>query len=87
MPIRAKENDDTVFSEWDNPVLVDVITLSEASLMWGMYPGGIKQAIFTGKLSARRAITGGTWLISYVSMVKVYGNPRKDLLSCRQQSR
>lgn len=67
---------------WTTPVLAEVVTLSEAVVMFGKSVTAIKQAIYTHKVDARLSFTGGTWIITLESLIRRYGQPTKDVLSC-----
>lgn len=65
---------------FEDPTLVPVVTLSEACLMWEKSETAMMHAILKGKINARRAFTGGDWLLSRVSVIRRYGQPKKDIV-------
>jgi hypothetical protein len=86
--LRAKLQDDETMASWDDPILAEVVTLAEASLIVNRHSQAIKQAIYIGKVKGRRARTGGTWLISLPSLIAHY-EPKtqiKDILTCLRSS-
>jgi hypothetical protein len=63
-----------------DPTLVPVVTLSEAVFMWGKSETAIMHQINKRQIAARRSVTGGEWLVSRVSLVKKYGQPKEDVV-------
>lgn len=83
---RILPESELVICDWSMPILGEVVTLSEACVMWGKSKNALKNAALTQKVAARKSFTGGDWLVSVESMVKVYGQPvvfedEKDILS------
>lgn len=75
--------EDLTMCDWDVPTLGEVVTMSEACVLWGKSRNAIKNAILTRKLAGRKAFTGGDWLITVTSLTEVYGklSSEKDVLS------
>lgn len=73
--------EELVMCDWSDPSLGEVVTLSEACLMWEKSQTAMKQACFV-HLKARKSFSGGSWLISVASLIEHYGKPEKDILSC-----
>lgn len=73
--------EELVMCDWDADVMGTVITVGEAAYMWDMSQKAVKNAAIKCKLIARRSFTGGDWLVSYQSMVSVYGQPKEDVLT------
>ena len=69
-------------ARFDDPALMCMVTLTEAAYMWNKSETAITNACLKRQISWRRAFTGGNILISYHSIVKHYGQPVKDELSC-----
>lgn len=65
-----------------DPSLQWVLTLSEASVMWGKSETALRVAMWKGQISGRKSFTGGNILISYLSLVDHYGEPKKDTIQC-----
>lgn len=70
--------------EWSEPMLGEVVTLSEACIIWQKSRTAIKNAVLTHRITGRKAFTGGDWLLSVASLIEYYGKPseEKDILSC-----
>ena len=77
--IQAKA--DYPMSDYDDPLLGEVVTLGEAVQMWSKSRNALKNACLTGAVKARVSITGGAWLITVASLIERYGKPTKDVLS------
>lgn len=78
--------DQLIMCDWDNPLLGEVVTLSEACVLFGKKRNSLKNAVLTHKLQARRSFTGGDWLITLSSLINKYGKPLtldngKDILT------
>lgn len=59
-----------------DPVLRDlfaVVTVKEAARRWKKHANTVKWAIAAGKLDCRKS--GNVWLITYDSLVKLWGKP------------
>lgn len=67
-----------ILCEFDDPTLIPVVTLSEACLMWGKSETAVKTAMYKGQIAGRKPITGGDWLLSRVSLIKHWGQPKED---------
>ena len=76
-------NWELAMSEYHEAILGEIVTLSEACLIWGKSRNALKNAVLTHKIAGRRAFTGGDWLVSVASLITVYGKPseEKDVLS------
>ncbi len=74
--------DQLIMCDWSAPVLGMVVTLSEASLMWDKSHGALKNAVLMRKLEARRAFSGGDWLVTVSSLEKLWGKPQENILLC-----
>lgn len=59
-----------------NPILADVVTMTEALAMWDLSRRTLEMRIWKGELETRKAVTGGTILVARSSMVKLYGNEK-----------
>jgi hypothetical protein len=59
-------------------IVYDVLTVVEAAHMFGFTYNAIIGNILRGHLIARKS--GRWWLISYLSLVAIYGNPIHDYL-------
>lgn len=70
--------------EWSMPILGEVVTLSEACIIWGKSRNAVKNAVLTHRVTGRKAFTGGDWLLSVASLMEFYGKPseEKDMLTC-----
>jgi hypothetical protein len=66
--------------DYTSPLLATVCTLREACYMWNKSEATIKDAIYRGKVDARKSFTGGDWLITTASLEKRYGNPKENTL-------
>lgn len=64
---------------FDDAILAEVICLQEVCKLWGKSPRQVHWAIDRDHVSARKSITGGTWLINYRSVVLHWGLPEKEL--------
>lgn len=64
--------------DFEDPTLICVVTLSEASLMWGKSENAVRTAMYKGQIKGRKPVTGGDWLISRVSLIARWGQPKKD---------
>lgn len=78
---EANAKDVFPMSDYDDPSLGEVVTLGEAMTIWQKSRSAMKNACLTGAVDARRSITGGSWLITVVSLINRYGKPEKDILS------
>lgn len=65
---------------FDDPTLCAVMTVREASLMWGKSETAIFHAIYRKHISGRKSFTGGDWIISRHSMIAHYGEPKEDIV-------
>jgi hypothetical protein len=65
--------------EFYDATLICVVTLSEACYMWGKSETAVRTAMYKHQIQGRKPITGGDWLISRVSLVNRWGEPKKDL--------
>lgn len=70
--IRRKLSGSNVYRE---PLLGSVVTRSEAEALWGRATTTIDMQIARGNLEARKAVTGGTVLITVKSLVALWGLP------------
>jgi hypothetical protein len=52
-----------------------VVTKSEAAKLWGKAESTIEMQIAKGRLEARTSLTGGAVLITYKSLVALWGEP------------
>lgn len=66
-------------------LLGDVVTLSEAELLFKKHRSTIERAILKDKLETRKAITGGTILITIRSLIARWGEPDNDIIESLQQ--
>ena len=64
---------------FENRKLATVVTLREACRMWDKSPRQIMWAIDKDYVVSRKSITGGSWLITYDSLVKHFGEPEKSI--------
>lgn len=53
--------------------LWQVYSVKQASVIWGYHENTIRQAIYSGKLAARKVAR--EWIISHKSLVDTYGPP------------
>jgi hypothetical protein len=69
--------------EYSNPILGEIVTMSEACVIWGKSKNAIKNAVLTHRIEGRKSFTGGDWLLSVASVIEYYGKPsdEKDMLS------
>lgn len=58
---------------YKDPVLASVITLTEASALWNVSTTYIRNMIREGNIEGRKAITGGTWLVTTSSCIVCLG--------------
>ena len=58
-------------------IFYNVVTLREASHMWGVSRHQLMMSIYQGRLSARKSC--GTWLVSVKSMLNLFGEPNHPL--------
>lgn len=63
----------------NNPLL-EVLTPAEVAHMWYLHIDTVYKAIFTRRNPLEARKSGRTWLISYQSCVRRWGNPAKPLL-------
>jgi len=61
--------------------IYDVVTRSEAAILWGVAHTTVDMAINRGQLIARTSIGGGAVLVSARSMQDVFGNVRESKIS------
>ena len=64
---------------FDDKQLSSVITLQEACYFWAKSPRQVYYAIDKDKLSARKSVTGGSWLINRKSAINLWGEPHTDI--------
>lgn len=69
-------------ARFEDPALTCMVTLAEAAYMWGKSTTAIHTAYLKKQISGRKSFTGGDIMISYHSIVKHYGQPKKDVFSC-----
>lgn len=69
-------------SGFDDPTLMCMVTLTEACYIWDKSPTAMRHAWWKGHISGRKSFTGGEILFAYHSIVKHYGQPKKDVFSC-----
>lgn len=67
-----------------DPALMCMVSLTEACYMWEKSPTAMRHAWWKGHISGRRSFTGGEIYLTYHSIVKHYGQPKKDVLSWLQ---
>lgn len=68
--------------DYSDPALGEVVSLGEACVIWKKSRNALKNACLVGRLESRKTLTGGSWLITTVSLTREYGKPEKDILSC-----
>lgn len=56
-------------------VLGEVVTVPEILILWGKARITVDRAVMRGELEARTAITGGSMLVTYRSVVALWGEP------------
>ena len=72
--------------EYSNPVLAEVITLTEACWLWGKSKKTFLYAIWRDNIDARKSLTGGNWMIATSSAVTHFGEPIRDIkVLCRDE--
>lgn len=64
---------------FDDPRLGVVITSSEAMVLWNKSRRQIQWACWRDEVVARKAITKGTWLLTYDSCVDAWGKPEHTI--------
>lgn len=69
-------NIDMIFEDYR---LSAVVTLPEVAKIWKKSKTAIYFAIHRDEVSARLAVTGGTWLLNYDDCVKRWGEPETPL--------
>lgn len=69
-----------ILCTYDHPSLSIVCTLHEACFMWQRSETAIRNDMYKHKIEARKSFTGGDWLISTASLIKLYGEPKEDTL-------
>jgi hypothetical protein len=52
-----------------------VITIQEACIFWGKSRRTVDWAILRDEVTARKSVTGGTWLLTYYSCMEKWGEP------------
>lgn len=67
---------DTIF---EDRRLASVLCLQEVCIMWGKSPRQVHWAIDRDQVIARKSFTGGTWLLSYDSVLQFWGEPEKSI--------
>lgn len=63
------------FHYFDDVILLQVVTLAEAVYLWQKHRSTIMNHVYKGRLSARRSLTNGDYLITYVSLYALFGKP------------
>jgi len=61
-------------------ILGDVLTLPEAEIIFKKHRSTIERAILKRQIEARKAVTGGTVLITVRSLIARWGEPADDVL-------
>lgn len=74
--LNDKHDVDMIF---DSKELSEILCLQEACVLWGKSPRQVHYAIDRDQIVARKAITGGTWLITYDSLVEHWGQPERSI--------
>lgn len=80
MPKPVQKGKNPELSVYYDARLAQVVTLSEASYLWDKSITTLMQHVYKNRLSGRLSITGGTWLISTASLLKLYGRPHNSEL-------
>jgi hypothetical protein len=62
-------------------LLGEVTTVNEAALLFGKGKSTVYIAVERGKLEYRRGLTGGALLITMRSLIKLWGEPKFDILT------
>lgn len=65
---------------YHDPKLAQVITVAEACFLWHKSRSTLEHHLLRYKLDGRKALTGGSWLVTYESMEKLYGPPKTHIL-------
>lgn len=60
--------------------LADTVTIQEAALIWKRTEAAIRYHIKRGNVKFRKALSGGTYLITRQSLVERFGAPSDDIL-------
>lgn len=58
-----------------NPIL-EVLTASEAEILWDLKPGTVRRACRENRIEAR--LSSGTWLTTKIAMTNKYGNKNEQ---------
>jgi hypothetical protein len=58
-----------------------LLTVPEVCLLWGKTPKSVMMALYTGRLSGRPSVTGGSWLVELTSVFKLWGDPEYTPIS------
>jgi len=63
----------------DEDCLVEILTVTEAAIAWGMREDALRRACQRGTFTAEEARKSGqTWLLTRQAMEREYGTPRAD---------
>lgn len=62
-------------NQFDDSLLGQVVTIQEVVWMWQKSKTAIMHHIYTNKIRGRKAVTGGVWLLSFASVVELWGPP------------
>lgn len=62
---------------FEDETLAKVVLIQEVCELWQITRRKVQYAIWKDDISARKAISGGAWLINYQSCVDFWGKPKK----------
>jgi hypothetical protein len=65
--------------EFHDFVLAKVLTVSEVCTLWGKGQKTVMMAIHRDKIIARQAAYGRAWMIYKPSVIKLWGEPIKEV--------